>query len=139
VQFVPKPPALSNRPSVLVIEDRADMRDLLKRILERAGYAVVTAADGVEGMARFRAGEFDLVVTDIMMPVMDGFEVIRTLRAEGSDVPIVAVSGVDDWHKLLRMALGLGANAGLQKPVARDLFLRTVSDLMGLPPARAVG
>jgi CheY-like chemotaxis protein len=119
-----------------VIDDNADMRDLLKRILDRAGYAAATAADGAEGLGLFRRGEFGLVITDIMMPVMDGFEVIRALRAGSTDVPIMAISGVDDWDKLLRLALDLGANAALQKPMPRDLFLSTVSRLVG-PPAFA--
>jgi CheY-like chemotaxis protein len=130
-----QPTSSPERPSVLLIDDDADARDLLRRTLERAGFAAVAARHGAEGMARFGSDEFGLVITDIMMPVMDGFEVIRAVRAASGEVPIMAVSGAHDWDRFLRMALLLGADAALRKPVPREELLQTVAGLVGRPAA----
>jgi CheY-like chemotaxis protein len=110
-------PPPSERRTVLVVDDDAEACVMLQRMLERLGLTAVTASDGAKGLARLHEGGVDLVVTDIVMPVMDGFEVIRALRAEWPDLPVVAVSGVGDWDRLLRMALQLGADASVRKPV----------------------
>jgi len=102
---------------VLVIDDDAEARAVLQRMLERLGFAAAAAPDGAKGLARLREGGVDLVVTDIVMPVMDGFEVIRALRAGWPSLPVIAISGVGDWDRLLRMAVQLGADASLRKPV----------------------
>jgi CheY-like chemotaxis protein len=122
----------SHRPAILVVDDDEDMRTLLQRILRRAGFMAATAADGAEGLARFRDGAFDLVITDMVMPVMDGIEVIRALRAERPDLPIVAVSGAGDWDPLLHMAVSLGASAALRKPVRAAELVQTVKQLLAV-------
>ena len=84
--------------SVLVVEDDKNIRDLLQMYLEKEGYAVTVAADGGQGLAKFRAIKPDLVLLDVMMPVMDGWSVCKTIRAE-SPTPIImltAKSETDD-------------------------------------------
>jgi CheY-like chemotaxis protein len=95
---------------VLVVDDEPDQRFLLRRIFERAGHDVVEAGDGEAALRSARESPPDLVVTDIMMPVMDGVEFIRRLRSEPATagVPILSVSG--DWH------LAGGADAVVPKP-----------------------
>jgi CheY-like chemotaxis protein len=117
-----------NTPSaaVLVVDDDEVMRDLLKRVLERSGYAVVTARDGRDGVERFRNQEVDLAITDMVMPVMDGLEMIRALVAEQPNIRIIAVSGVDDWDNYLKTARSLGAKAVLRKPVSNADLVSTV-------------
>ena len=113
--------------TILVVEDTEALRVLFGRILQRAGFRVVTAADGVEALARFGEQAFDLVVTDMMMPNMDGFELIRALVKSDPGVRIIAISGVDDRLSYLDMAIRLGALAKLEKPV-------TAANL--IPPVR---
>jgi CheY-like chemotaxis protein len=93
-----------------VVDDEPDQRFLLRRILERAGHEVVEAGDGAAALRSARESPPDLVVTDVMMPVMDGVELIRRLRSEPATavVPILSVSG--DCH------LAGGADAVVPKP-----------------------
>ncbi len=84
--------------SVLIVEDEKNIADLLQMYLEKVGYAVTTAADGGDGLTKFRAIHPDLVLLDVMMPVMDGWAVCRAIRAE-SQTPVImltAKSEVDD-------------------------------------------
>jgi CheY-like chemotaxis protein len=112
--------------AVLVVDDDEVMRDLLKRVLERSGYAVVTARDGRDGVERFHDQEVDLAITDMVMPVMDGLEMIRALVAAQPNIRIIAVSGVDDWDNYLKTARSLGAKAVLRKPVSSADLVSTV-------------
>ena len=110
--------------TILLVEDDELVRTLLRRMLERGGFAVVTASNGRDGVERFRERPVDIVVTDMMMPEMGGDELIRTLRVERPSVRIIAISGVE--HPYLRMALGLGAKATLRKPLQGDRLVETV-------------
>jgi CheY-like chemotaxis protein len=112
--------------AVLVVDDDEVMRDLLRRVLERSGFEVVTATDGREGVERFRGRAVDVTITDMMMPVMDGIELIRALVAEQPSIRIIAVSGVDDWDNYLKAARSLGAKAVLRKPVSSAELVNTV-------------
>ena len=106
------------------------MRDLLRRMLERADFMVVTAIHGRDALERFRSQQIDAVVTDMVMPEMDGIELIRALLAERQRLPIIAVSGVDEWSNYLRMAIGLGARVAMQKPVRAAELARTVRQIL---------
>jgi CheY-like chemotaxis protein len=81
-------------PRILVVDDEPDQRFLLRRIFERAGHEVTDAADGAAALRAVRESPPDLVVTDIMMPVMGGVELIRRLRSEPATaaIPILAAS-----------------------------------------------
>ena len=89
----PSPPAAA----ILVVDDDEVMRDLLRRVLERSGFEVVTATHGREGVEQARGRAVDLTITDMVMPVMDGIEFIQAMVAEQPSIRIIAVSGVDDW------------------------------------------
>jgi two-component system, cell cycle sensor histidine kinase and response regulator CckA len=115
------PAANAAKQTVLVVDDDESMRTLLRRMLERTGFTVVTAINGQDGMERFAEQPVDIVVTDMMMPVLDGVELIRVLR-------IVAISGVE--YPYLRMALGCGAKATLRKPVASAQLVETVTRVL---------
>jgi DNA-binding response OmpR family regulator len=118
------------RRTILVAEDDEAVRELLRRILERAGYAVVTAANGIDALRAFRAAPTDLVVTDVMMPGIDGFGLIRALLAEYPEARILAISGAEDRIGFLRLTRDIGALAGLQKPVIAHVLLESVSRLL---------
>ena len=100
--------------SVLIVEDDRNISDLLRMYLEKEGYAVTTAYDGGEGLTKFRAIRPDLVLLDLMMPVLDGWAVCREIRAE-SQTPVIMLTAkgeVDDKVTGLR----IGADDYITKP-----------------------
>jgi len=99
---------------VLLVEDDPSIREVTALGLEGAGFRVTTAADGREGLARFREGSFALVVLDVMLPGLDGLEVCRAIRAE-SRVPIVMLSARADTVDVV-VGLELGADDYVTKP-----------------------
>jgi DNA-binding response OmpR family regulator len=108
---------------VLVIDDDEQMREMLAQMITREGYSVSTAVDGEEGLATMRRQPADLVVTDILMPKMDGIDLIVELRRAFPDVKILAISGgrrsISPGFNLQSAALVSGC-AVLSKPFTRD-------------------
>ena len=102
--------------TVLVVEDSITSRNLLKGILEVAGYKVATAVDGVDGLTQLRRGEFDLVVSDVEMPRMNGFELTAKIRSDRklADLPVVLVTALES-HEDRERGFDLGANAYIVK------------------------
>ena len=99
---------------VLLVEDDASIREVAKLGLEQAGFRVTTAPDGREGLLHFRQSPFDLVVLDVMLPHLDGYEVCRQIRAE-SRVPIIMLSAKSDTVDVV-VGLELGADDYVTKP-----------------------
>ncbi|MFC2041587.1 response regulator transcription factor [Chloroflexota bacterium] len=120
---------------VLVVDDDAKTVELVKLYLNRDGYRVLTAYDGVEALRLAREGHPDLIVLDLMLPGMDGLEICRTLRVE-SDVPIIMLTArTTDEDKLT--GLGLGADDYVTKPFSpRELAARVRTVLRRLPGER---
>lgn len=125
------PSAAPGAATILAIEDDENLRTLLARMLQRAGYRVVTAIHGRDGLQRLKEQPFDLVVTDMLMPEMDGIELMRVLRTEQPTLPVIAISGVEEWAEYLRIAKNLGARATLQKPVAAAALVAAVHQVLG--------
>jgi two-component system, OmpR family, response regulator MtrA len=99
---------------VLLVEDDASIRASTELGLRRAGFSVTTAADGAEALDRFRAAPVDVVVLDLMLPVLDGFEVCRRIRRD-SEVPIVMLTARNDATDVVA-GLELGADDYVTKP-----------------------
>jgi two-component system response regulator MtrA len=99
---------------VLLVEDDPSIRETASLALERAGFRVATAADGRDGLARFRREPFDLVVLDLMLPLLDGFEVCRQIRRT-SGVPIVMLTARSEPTDVVA-GLELGADDYVTKP-----------------------
>jgi two-component system, OmpR family, response regulator MtrA len=99
---------------VLLVEDDASIREVAKLGLEQAGFRVTTAPDGREGLLHFRQAPFDLVVLDVMLPTLDGYEVCRQIRTE-SRVPIIMLSAKSDTIDVV-VGLELGADDYVTKP-----------------------
>jgi two-component system response regulator MtrA len=99
---------------VLLVEDDASIREIATLGLEQAGFRVTSSGDGREALIRFRQEPFDLVVLDVMLPSLDGFEVCRELRRE-SQVPIVMLTARADLHDVVT-GLELGADDYVTKP-----------------------
>ena len=99
---------------ILIIEDEIEIADLEKDYLELSGFQVAIAHDGTRGLAMALSEEYDLIILDLMLPGMDGFEVCRTIR-EKKNIPIIMVSAKKDDIDKIR-GLGLGADDYMTKP-----------------------
>ncbi|MBF0401608.1 MAG: response regulator [Magnetococcales bacterium] len=119
--------------NILVIDDDSTIRFLLKAILEQAGYHVLCASGGDEGLQLFRAHTIELVITDILMPGTDGLAVIRELLASDPETKIIALSGggmVLTAEISLHVARRMGAFESLAKPFTRDELLAMVHRIL---------
>lgn len=118
---------------ILVVDDEAQIRTMLTQMLEQEGYTVFTAENGEEGLAMVGRHAFDLVVTDMIMPVKDGLKFIMELIRDYPDLKILAISGggAIKAERYLTMAGYLGDIATLEKPFKRDAFLDLVRKQMG--------
>jgi two-component system capsular synthesis sensor histidine kinase RcsC len=114
---------------ILVIEDNTVLRALVRGLLESQGYSVVEAANGAEGLQVYAAAPADLVITDLEMPVLDGFQVLRALRHTAPAAAVLAISG--DPHALVQ-ARTLTPYT-LAKPLALQPLLATVQRLVAAP------
>jgi CheY-like chemotaxis protein len=113
-------------PSVLVVDDEDQIRQLIRETLEQAGYEVQEARDGKEGLERYRTKPADLVIMDILMPDQDGLESIMTLRREFPTSRVIAITGGSDMIGILNfldVAKMLGARRTLQKPFEMKTLL----------------
>ncbi len=110
--------------TILVADDEASIRDLARLYLEKEGFRVLTADNGAQALAKARDGSPALLVLDLMMPELDGWEVCRRLRAEGDQLPILILTARDqDIDKIV--ALEMGADDYLTKPFnPRELVAR---------------
>jgi DNA-binding response OmpR family regulator len=108
-------------PRILLVDDEQPIQTLLSFPLQRDGYEVVQASDGREALARFSEQQFDLVVLDLMLPRIDGLEVCKRLRANGSTVPIIMLTAKsEEIDKVL--GLELGADDYITKPFSMREF-----------------
>ncbi|MBS1190800.1 MAG: putative domain HDIG-containing protein [Rhodocyclaceae bacterium] len=112
---------------VLYVEDQEEIRELLARFLTRRVARLDVAEDGEEGAQKFVAGEYDVVVTDIKMPRLDGLEMIERIKATGRSVPIIVVTAYSDRDFLLR-AIELGVDRYVTKPVDPDLLVHAIQE-----------
>lgn len=113
---------------VLVVDDTATHRQLLARATAQLGYETETAADGGTALARLRAEPLDVVLLDLLMPVMDGFDTLLRIKRDAgiAHTPVIVVSAVEDHASLIR-CIELGATDYLYKPVDRELLRARLS------------
>lgn len=109
---------------ILFVEDEADLTLIIADTLKEQGYEVVTASNGIQGLERFKSDGADIIVADVMMPGMDGFNMAREIRKLSPDVPLLfltAKSTIDDIEE----GFEIGANDYLKKPFElRELIIR---------------
>ncbi|MEM7116107.1 MAG: response regulator [Chloroflexota bacterium] len=115
------------KPCVLVVDDEADTRNLFRFTLEYGGFTVREAIDGEDALAQIENGRPDVVLLDVMMPRLDGYEVCKRLRqqAETADLPIIMVSAKSQ-AEAIETGLALGATDYLTKPVALETLINSV-------------
>lgn len=118
---------------ILVVDDSVDTRELLHLYLKTAGYTVLLAADGGEGLYRTKMDEPDLIITDITMPNLDGFGMIRELRAikQSANIPIIALTAYGEEQ--LEKAREAGADKAVSKPMNLEELVKLVTSLLHLP------
>ncbi len=121
--------------SILVVDDEQGLLDTLAQVLTAAGHRVVTASDGQKIGAILAKVRVDLVLTDLLMPEMDGTEVIAELRKKQPGLPLIAMSGGGRMSsaECLKIAKILGAHAILEKPFTNEQLLSTIDRLVPDP------
>jgi CheY-like chemotaxis protein/anti-sigma regulatory factor (Ser/Thr protein kinase) len=126
--FFTTPRTADRQPRIMVVDDEANIRELLTQEFTEAGYQVTTASNGREALARVRADRPDLIVLDVMMPEMNGFDVAAVLKNDPAtmDIPIIILSIVQDRERGFR----IGVDRYLTKPINTDLLFNDVGALL---------
>lgn len=116
-------------PRILVVDDEPGVQLLLEQVLSDVGYYVTLAANGRMALAQVRSRDFDVAILDLSLPDQDGMELLRQIRSEFSNMPILAVSGfmVGDMPQI---AMAAGATDTLQKPASPEALLLKVYGLI---------
>lgn len=118
---------------ILVVDDSPDNRLLVTRFLARTGAVVSAAEDGKQGVEKASSEEFDVILMDIQMPVLDGFEALAALRKLGVATPVVALTahaGLDERERVMRA----GFTDYVSKPISRSVLEETIDRVR--PPSR---
>ncbi len=117
---------------ILILDDDELISKMLRKALENSGYEVITAPNGREGVRMYDSTPVDLVISDILMPEMDGIETLKVLRRRNPMLKIIAVSGGAARLKMdiLKVARMLGATATFEKPYSLTELLSTVTRLV---------
>jgi two-component system response regulator (stage 0 sporulation protein F) len=122
---------------ILVIDDDSAIRTFLRKVLEDAGYTVLLASNGREGLRLLQVSTADLVITDVLMPEQDGLDVTMALRRASPDMRIVAISGGTAEFDYLDVAKELGAHRTLRKPLIVNDLLEAIRQELLLRSGRA--
>jgi DNA-binding NtrC family response regulator len=117
-----------SRGRILVVDDEDIIRMSCSRTLAPEGYEIKMAVNGLEGLELLGKESFDLVLTDLKMPNMDGIEVLRTIKEKWPDTDVVIVTGYQTVETAVK-AIKLGAYDYLEKPFTPDVLIETVSDV----------
>jgi excisionase family DNA binding protein len=120
------------RPRILVVDDEQAVRDLLAKTLETADYEVDTAPDGATAIEYLKANGYDLLVTDLRMPGMDGLSVIREGRRKSADMPVIVITGYSSEASAIE-AINLGVSGYLTKPFRLPRVLQAAARALGEP------
>lgn len=113
---------------VLIIDDEEVVREFLRDVLKVQGHTVEEAGDGRIGLEMYRENPPDIVVTDIMMPEVTGFEVVCQIKAVNPQAKIIAIAALGEG--LLEQARELGADKGFEKPFRVDDMVRAIDELL---------
>lgn len=130
---------MAEEKSVLVVEDEKNIVDILRFNLERKGYRVLEACDGEEGLRRAREEKPDLILLDIMLPRMNGFDVCAALRGDGDGVPILLLTAREEEDDKVR-GLEMGADDYITKPFSmREVIARVEANIRRTAMAAPAG
>lgn len=117
---------------ILIIDDEADLLETMSYRLRASGYEVITACDGPSGLDKVKSETFDLIILDVMMPGMDGFETIKRLKKETSaqKIPVIISSCGREEEEWAKKSINLGASGYVVKPFEGDSLVFTVNEFM---------
>jgi two-component system, chemotaxis family, chemotaxis protein CheY len=117
--------------TILIVDDSISMRQSLRFILEQNGFAVTEATDGLEGLARQAEKKFDLIVTDVNMPNMDGLSMLRKIRAESANrfVPVLVLT-TESQGNVVDEGKKAGATGWIVKPFTNDSLVATIKKVL---------
>ncbi|EME69560.1 CheY-like receiver [Paramagnetospirillum caucaseum] len=118
---------------IIVADDEPTHLELVSTILERAGHEVVAVTDGKACLNRLQDGDIDLVVTDVFMPALDGFQLMAAIRDRNTHLPVIGMTGGMRGHVIpfTDIMARLGARSVLTKPFSREELLAAVQSAMG--------
>ena len=114
---------------IMVVEDDPNARRLMETVLRQSGYEPITACDGIDALEKMESHHVDLIVLDIMMPRMDGYEFTRTLRESGCDIPILMVTAKEGLQDK-KMGFIIGTDDYMVKPVDEEEMLLRITALL---------
>src|SRR5262249_18633616 len=122
--------------TILVVDDRPANRAYLISLLGYGGHRLLEACDGVEALERVRAERPDLILSDILMPTMDGYEFVRRLRADvqGAQIPVIFCTATYQERQARALAEACGVQEVVAKPADPEVILQAVARVLGLPP-----
>ena len=123
---------MSQKMKVLIVDDEPFNVDYLEQRLEDLDYQIITAADGQEALDKIKSNQPDLILLDLMMPVLDGFAVLSEVKADPGlrDIPVIIISADHDSKSIVR-GIKQGADDYLTKPVNADLLVKKVKEFLG--------
>lgn len=130
--------------NVLLVEDSPEVSLSVREILTGAGHSVEEATNGKEGLEKLSVSSFDLVVSDIWMPEMDGIALLKEIRGSGNDLPVIVISGGAPNAPLTYtapLASTFGANAVIYKPFEKEELLKAIDAVMAgetIAPGEAI-
>jgi len=104
---------------ILVVDDQQQVADTVVEIMSRAGYSATAAYGGMEAVKRFQEGDYQLVITDLKMPEVNGMDLLKTIKGIDAKVPVIVVTGYGTVKKAVE-AIKIGAYDFIEKPVDRD-------------------
>jgi excisionase family DNA binding protein len=130
VKHAPEPDSTPSRARVLVVDDEEPIRDLLSKTLALAEYDVDVAQDGTTAMDRMRMIQYDLLITDLRMPGVDGLNVIREARRLKADIPVIILTGYSSEAVAIE-AINLGVQGYLTKPFRVPRVLAAAAKALG--------
>ncbi|MFV0395881.1 MAG: response regulator transcription factor [Coprobacillaceae bacterium] len=113
---------------ILVIEDEVDIQEILCEFLKEKGYLVSSANDGVEGISMFHSDTYDLVLLDIMMPKIDGYGVLETIR-KNSNIPVIMITAMYDEESQIK-GFDLEADDYIVKPFSMNLVMKRIEAVL---------